>query len=162
MNYSDKEICEKLIVGVNGLKKIRLALRQLGVIADRERINDKKMPLVKKIIDEQKESGANYDAVVKKVIDEEKRKRNNLLSTIQSVLEESEESLNIDIFHEVIAQQYPDPKETVDIFLEAFVVITDILRKIGDEDSAVMLEKSQGGIISKSNFKFLYQQGRIK
>lgn len=156
MQYSDAKVCEILNVGTNGLKKIRLILRQRGLLADRERINDERMPFFQKIVEKQQQIGGTYETAINKVLEEEERQ--SLLSRFQ----ENDQTFSIDTFHQVLSRHYDNADEVSDKFFNSFVSITDILRNIGDDTSAVMLDNIQESIINNINFKFLYQQERIR
>lgn len=156
MQYSDKEVCERLGTGISGLKKIRLILRQMGLLADRERINDERIPFLQKVVEKQQQIGGTYETAINQVLEEERRQ--SLLSRFQ----ENDQTFSIDTFHQVLSQHYDNADEISDKFFNSFVSITDILRNIGDNTSAVMLDNIQESIINNVNFKFLYPQERIR
>lgn len=156
MQYTDREVCEKLNMGVNGLKRVRFILRQMGLLEERERVNDEKILFIEKIVNKQRQTGGTYENAIKQVLDDERRE------SLLSIFQENDGTFSIDIFLQVLRQHYENADEVLDTFLNSFVHITDILRTIGDQSSVVVLDNIQESIINTINFKFLYQHGRIK
>lgn len=159
MQYSDCQVREMLNLGESGLKRIREILKQRGLLEERERLNEEKLLLVRKIVEKQRQTNIAYVNAVAKVLREaeilrEQVRRENLLSMFQT----NDESYSVDTFVELLGHHFENADEIRDEFFNSFATITDILRNIGDESSIDMLNNIQGLIINNASFKFLYQQ----